>query len=191
MKLPSCLEEAVFHCKKVKYSSSRLHESMTRASAPGEGLWDPSERAGGRSRSPFTHTHTHSLIHSRSCPELPMCARPELGKHMPSRAPAWWAQPVNLRLRAGRVPTAGGTGLRKPSLGASGQASWRQCPLRTRRALYAGEVPSFLSLPIRAGPLRLAHTPPTFLTPAAPTLGPLLPNDAVGTHGPEHGAVCS
>lgn len=71
MKLPSCLEEAIFLCKKAKYFLCRLHESMTSADEPGKASGVAVRELVAQRAVPGTRSLTPSLM-LMLCPEHPV-----------------------------------------------------------------------------------------------------------------------
>ena len=181
VKLPSYLEEAIFLCKKANIFLSVYVNQRAGPASLGKRALGFGERAGGSGRCleglgpslpySFPHGFSHSLPHDPSSMSPGSLV---WANTCPAEFPRGGAQPCTLR--AERCSLGSG---RKPRVGASGQASWGRCPLRTRRTVSAG------SCPFRTGPRGGTHTAPMGPTLSSPC--PLLPSSAVGIQSPECG----
>lgn len=111
MKLPSCLEKASFLCKKAKYVSSQLRESVTKAGEPRRGLRGRSGWSRGLAR-------TYSPTHSHLCPERPVCSSLSFANTCPPEPPPGWGTTYKPESQAERVPVVlRGAGAGKAQLG--------------------------------------------------------------------------
>lgn len=181
MKLPSCLEEAIFLCKKAKIFLSVFVKQRAGPASLGKRALGFGERAGGSGRcleglgpSSLTRSRTHSLTPALTAPSSVSPGSSAWANTCPAESPRGGAQPCTLRAERGSL----GSG-RKPRVGASGQASWGRCPLRTMRTVCAG------SHPFRTGPRGGTPTAPVGPTLSSPC--PLLPSRAMGIQSLECG----